>query len=169
MTSRLFDTFILVDYGVISNVTLHSTKGESPMNIATFAKTFNVTTDTIRFYEKAGLLLPQRQTNGYRLYTEIEQQDLKIILALKELDFSIKEIQYLLELKRQPISIECNTDSTRFITDKLEYIEQKIAFYTLAYQLLSKLRSTVAENNYEKNQVALFTFIDSLTNQTSQL
>ncbi|MBO0441021.1 MerR family transcriptional regulator [Candidatus Enterococcus ikei] len=133
------------------------------MNITAFAQQFNLSTDAVRFYEKSGLLRPKRQTNGYRTYTETDQQDLKIILALKELDFSIKEINYLLELKRQPISIQCNNDSTEFLTNKIDYIKQRITFFETAYHLLLKLKATIENNNYAENQAELFALMDQLS------
>lgn len=134
------------------------------MKITAFAQQFNLSTDAIRFYERSGLLKPRRQTNGYREFTETDQQDLKIILALKELDFSIKEINYLLKLKRQPISTQCNDESTDFLTDKINYIKQKISFYEVSYKLLLKLKSTIQDNNYVENQAELFALIDQLSN-----
>ncbi|MGX7150112.1 MerR family transcriptional regulator [Enterococcus ureasiticus] len=132
------------------------------MKITAFAKKFNLSTDAVRFYERSGLLQPERQSNSYREFTETDQQDLKIILALKELDFSLKEICYLLELKRQPISTQCNNDSTEFLTTKIDHIKQKIAFYEMAYQLLLKLKATIKDNNYAENQAELFCLIDRL-------
>lgn len=134
------------------------------MKITAFAQQFNLSTDAIRFYERSGLLQPMRQTNGYREFTETDQQDLKIILALKELNFSIKEINYLLELKRQPISTQCNDESTDFLTDKINYIKQKISFYEVSYKLLLKLKATIQDNNYVENQAELFALIDQLSN-----
>ncbi|MGX7243830.1 MerR family transcriptional regulator [Enterococcus quebecensis] len=133
------------------------------MNITVFAQKFKLPTDTVRFYEKAGLLKPERQPNGYRNFTDTDQQDLKMILALKELDFSIKEISYLLELKRQPISSHCNNNSTEFIANKIDFIKQKMTFYEMAYQLLLKLKATIENNNYAKNQAELFDLIDQLS------
>ncbi|ALS02614.1 hypothetical protein ATZ33_14890 [Enterococcus silesiacus] len=134
------------------------------MKITTFAQQFNLSTDAIRFYERSGLLQPTRQANGYREFTETDQQDLKIILALKELDFSIKEISYVLALKRQPVSTQCNDDSIDFLTNKINYIEQKIAFYEVSYKLLLKLKTIIKYNNYTKNQAELFALIDQLSN-----
>lgn len=134
------------------------------MNITAFAQQFNLSTDAIRFYERSGLLQPKRTQNGYRTFTETDQQDVKIILALKELDFSIKEIDYLLKLKRQPISVQCNTNSTEFLTNKIDYIKQKITFYEMAYQLLIKLKATIQDNNYAENQTELLILIDQLSN-----
>ncbi|MGX7264665.1 MerR family transcriptional regulator [Enterococcus crotali] len=134
------------------------------MKITTFAQQFNLSTDAIRFYERSGLLQPKRQTNGYRKFTETDQRDLSIILALKELDFSIKEISYVLELKRQPTSTQCNNDSTDFLKNKINYIEQKIAFYEVSHKLLVKLNNTIKDNNYIENQAELFALIDQLSN-----
>jgi len=134
------------------------------MKITTFAQQFKLSTDAIRFYERSGLLQPTRQANGYREFTETDQQDLKIILALKELDFSLKEINYVLALKRLPTSTQCNNDSTVFLENKINYIEQKIAFYEVSHKLLLKLKTTIKDSNYTKNQAELFALIDQLSN-----
>ena len=132
------------------------------MKITALAQCFNLSTDAIRFYERSGLLKPERQPNGYREFTEADQQDLKIILALKALDFSIKEISYVLELKRRPISIQCNDDSTKFLINKIDFIKKKIDFYEMAYQLLLKINTTIENNSYVEQHAELFSLIDQL-------
>lgn len=50
---------------------------------------------TIRYYEKEGLIVPQRSENGYRDYTEENAQELKRILLLRQLGVSIYTISRL--------------------------------------------------------------------------
>lgn len=50
---------------------------------------------SIRFYEKEGLLVPKRQENGYREYSEDDAELLKKIKLLRRLGMSIEKIRQL--------------------------------------------------------------------------
>ena len=55
--------------------------------------------DTIRFYEKQGLISkPERQSNGYRQYNHNIVTQLNMIHRAKALGFSLKEIEELTAL-----------------------------------------------------------------------
>lgn len=59
-----------------------------------FARRANVTVRTIRYYEKMGLIKPEKiGKNGYRYYGEQEFARLQRILTLKMLGFSLEEIR----------------------------------------------------------------------------
>ena len=70
------------------------------MRIGELAKRVGLTTETIRFYEKRGLLgdsTCERTESNYRVYFEASVERLETITAAKELGFSLAEI---LELSR---------------------------------------------------------------------
>lgn len=52
--------------------------------------------DTLRFYEKKGILKPQKMENGYRSYTEEDILHLMKIMFYRNIHFSIDEIQSIL-------------------------------------------------------------------------
>jgi len=55
--------------------------------------------ETIRYYEKIGLLPePLRSSGGHRLYRSDDQRRLRFILRSRELGFSIDEIRSLLSM-----------------------------------------------------------------------
>lgn len=55
--------------------------------------------ETIRYYEKIGLLLePPRLANGYRIYGEPHVRRLHFVMRGRELGFSIDDIRGLLDL-----------------------------------------------------------------------
>lgn len=55
--------------------------------------------ETIRYYEKVGLLpAPQRSANGYRVYSPELAQRLQFILRARDLGFTMDEIRSLLTL-----------------------------------------------------------------------
>lgn len=67
------------------------------MNISQLAKTVGVSTDTVRHYEKQGLITaPQRQSNGYRSYSEADVALVRFVRGAQALGFSLAEIQTIL-------------------------------------------------------------------------
>jgi Hg(II)-responsive transcriptional regulator len=69
------------------------------LTIGRLASAAEVGIDTVRFYERAGLLRkPQRTAAGYRLYAESDVARLRFIRRAKALGFSLVEIAELLRL-----------------------------------------------------------------------
>lgn len=69
------------------------------MKIGEVAKRSGTGIETIRFYEREGLLLePERRPSGYRQYGEATVERLDYIRRAKELGFTLAEIKELLEL-----------------------------------------------------------------------
>ena len=67
------------------------------MNISELAKLTLVTTDTLRYYEKQGLIsAPPRQENGYRAYTEAHVELVRFVRGAQTLGFSLIEIRGVL-------------------------------------------------------------------------
>src|SRR3546814_18390300 len=63
------------------------------------AKATGCNLETIRFYEKTGLLAePLRSAKGYRLYGEKDVRRLRFIMRARALGFTIEEIRGLLTL-----------------------------------------------------------------------
>ena len=69
------------------------------MQIGVLAKRAGVPIDTVRYYERQGLLpQPPRQLSGYRRYEEADVLRLRFIRRAKALGFTLEEIRSLLEL-----------------------------------------------------------------------
>ena len=72
------------------------------MRIGELAASCNCPVETIRYYEKVGLLpAPARHSNGYRSYDEPHQKWLQFILRSRELGFSQDEVRRLTDLAHQ--------------------------------------------------------------------
>jgi len=70
------------------------------LSIGQVAKQAQVGIDTVRFYEKKGLLpKPQRKASGYRQYTYDDARRLIFIRRAKELGFALTDIGELLKLR----------------------------------------------------------------------
>ena len=71
----------------------------SPLTIGAVAKRAGVPIDTIRYYEREGLLPePLRRASGYRSYGEGTVAQLRFIRRAKALGFTLEEIRELLAL-----------------------------------------------------------------------
>jgi len=72
------------------------------IGIGTFAKRAGVSADTVRYYEKRGLLAPQmRLPSGYRRYGDLQVARLRFIRRAQDLGFTLKDVRELLGLSRQ--------------------------------------------------------------------
>lgn len=63
--------------------------------IGEFSKLANIPIKTLRYYDEINLFKPKEIDlfSGYRYYSEEQLKDLKIILSLKEVGFSLEEIK----------------------------------------------------------------------------
>ncbi len=94
------------------------------MTIGRIAEQADVGIDTIRFYERRGLLpAPQRTASGYRLYTPDTVSRLNFIRRAKDLGFTLEEISSLLGLQDSRGSKAAVRALTR---RKLEQINSKM-------------------------------------------
>ncbi|WP_395377187.1 MerR family transcriptional regulator [Marinicella sp. W31] len=64
------------------------------MKTAELMKHVEIEKDTLRYYEKIGLISkPARLTNGYRVYTEKTIQEIKFIRMAQSVGFTLKQIK----------------------------------------------------------------------------
>jgi len=95
------------------------------LTIGKLAKKAQVNTETIRYYERRGLISrPPRPLSGYRQYPDETFKRIDFIKRAKELGFSLKEIGDLLSLRVDPTT-SCSDIKIRTET-KIEAIEEKI-------------------------------------------
>ncbi|MCL1056636.1 Zn(2+)-responsive transcriptional regulator [Shewanella gelidimarina] len=109
--------------------------------IGELAQLCEVRTDTLRFYEKHGLLSPSSRTDsGYRIYTEADAERLRFILRAKAVGFTLAEIAELLSIELDKSNWAC-ADVKGLVDDKLANVEAKIAelnHFQLSLQRLSQ-------------------------------
>ena len=71
------------------------------------AKKLQVSTRTLRFYEEKDLVRPAyTEENGYRFYSEEQIRQIELILFLKELGFSLRQIKMLIQDKHGGQSLD---------------------------------------------------------------
>jgi DNA-binding transcriptional MerR regulator len=99
--------------------------------------------ETIRYYEKVGLLAaPRRTATNYRSYTPEHVERLSFIRRTRELGFTIEDVRELLKLASQREG-RCD-EVDQLVARHLETTERKIEALT---RLRSELRSTLSSCN----------------------
>jgi MerR family transcriptional regulator, copper efflux regulator len=109
-----------------------------PLTIGQIAEQAGIGVETVRFYERRGLIAePIRKASGYRQYEEEVVIRLRFIRRAKELGFTLNEIKDLLSLKLDP-STTC-ADVKGRAEEKIADIEAKIKSLRKMKQALSRL------------------------------
>jgi MerR family transcriptional regulator, copper efflux regulator len=98
----------------------------SALTIARAARQAGVGVETIRFYERRGLIQQPSKPNGsgYRVYSPDQVERIKFIRQAQQIAFSLHEIQELLSLRADPAA-NCSTVRLQAVA-KLEDVKQKI-------------------------------------------
>jgi MerR family transcriptional regulator, copper efflux regulator len=96
-----------------------------PLSIGEVARRVGIGVETVRFYERQGLISdPARSLSGYRQYDEETVARLLFIRQAKELGFTLNEIKELLSLRFDPTS-SC-ADVKGRAEAKIADVEEKI-------------------------------------------
>lgn len=131
------------------------------LTIGALAEQFNVSPDTIRYYERNDLLIPaDRSDAGYRLYDQKNQETLDFILNAKNIGFTLKEIKYLLEIEQNKSVYSCQTVKT-FVDEKRVKVQQKLAQLQAIDTLLAELSASCVGNELPAQHCAILDGIEA--------
>lgn len=115
------------------------TIGSSIMRIGRLAANCECPVETIRYYEKIGLLpSPLRTANGYRSYDEQHQKWLQFILRSRALGFSQKEIRRLSAIAHQ--SHPACSDMHEILVEHVEDVQLKLRDLQRMEKALTRLK-----------------------------
>ena len=122
--------------------------------IGELSQQVNLSKQTIRYYERIGLLDPPQRTNsGYRLYSNEEKERLEFIQKAKNFGLSLEEIKTLIELRTKGI-LPC-ASLERMLTQHLDDLDQHIAeMIALRQELASRHQQikSALSNTHKINQ-----------------
>ncbi|MGL5355756.1 MAG: MerR family transcriptional regulator [Cetobacterium sp.] len=101
--------------------------------ISELAKIVNISSQTLHFYHKKGILIPEYidEKNGYRYYSSSQIWDLFFIVTLKVAGFSLEDIKNYIKVKN-PIK-------------NIEFLEEKICDIDLKIEKLKKSKNILKE------------------------
>jgi DNA-binding transcriptional MerR regulator len=113
---------------------------EGYMRIGEIAKKAGINTNTLRHYDKEGLLSPSSESDGgYRLYTDKDMVQLIQILTMKQLGFTLNEI------KNHLVSLDTPSDMVNALGEHKIAIEKKIKSLTESLKEIKALKSEVEQ------------------------
>ena len=89
--------------------------------IGKLAQSLNLNVETIRFYEREGLITqPEKPISGYRQYDETIAGQLRFITKAKALGFTLREIKSLMSMDSNCAQVELlNRQKLAIIRDKI--------------------------------------------------
>ena len=130
-----------------------------PLLIGKVAELAGVGIQTVRFYERRGLIEePPRKDSGYRLYSEEVVSRLRFIKRAKDLGFSLKEIADLMSLRLDPSS-SCNDVKER-AEGKIRDIEEKVEDLTRMKSALVELTNSCDDVAGSSRECPIFRSLD---------
>lgn len=129
------------------------------MKIGKLARQTSFSKDTIRYYEKIGLIpAPDRRPSGYREFDQSYIERLLFIKEFQKLGFTLSEIDTLLNMK---FDENATTGEVKdFFEDKILEVEEKIRNLNAVRDALIKASSRCKGGNQPVSECAILNFID---------
>jgi len=126
------------------------------LRIGQLAKQAGVNVQTIRFYEREGLLAPPPRTaSGYRAYTVADLERVRVIRICQKVGFTLKDVKVVLE--PHEVLASCRGASAArsaarekmlgFARQRLVQIEEKLAALTRMRADMAALVATLAADD----------------------
>lgn len=116
-----------------------------------------ISKDTLRYYDKFGLVSPNRGENRYRYYTQKDILDLQYCEVMKYIGFSLAEIKTVFQyLKAQ--CTESPSELQKILYDKTVNIERKVALFHDIVTFMNEVQNLMVQ----KKGASGATIIDKL-------
>jgi MerR family transcriptional regulator/heat shock protein HspR len=97
-------------------------KGKAAYMISAVAETYGIHPQTLRLYEREGLLKPSRSDGNTRLYTQEDLERLEVILSLtRDLGVNLAGVEVVLNMRNRMEEMQ------REIQQFIEYVEREFA------------------------------------------
>ncbi|MFW3612652.1 MerR family transcriptional regulator [Staphylococcus caprae] len=122
------------------------------MKINEVSNRLKIPKSMIRYYEEKELIEIPRDENNYRYFDRKTISYLKLIIDLKKLNLQLKDIAYVIDLFKQPISKNCNNKTLNYLDQLIEQIKLDIERQNLILKRLESVKFLSKDMNYEKNK-----------------
>lgn len=120
--------------------------GNAPVYpVGTVSRLTGLSPRQIRYYDKVGLVVPQRSEGGHRLYSREQMEELTLIAQLREKDYSLPEVRKELQKRREQggVTRQARRFSETDASFRFDSISEPSSIFGVMRcpQLLSKVRS----------------------------
>ncbi|SHK28760.1 heat shock protein transcriptional repressor HspR [Thermocrinis minervae] len=123
--------------------------------IGSVAEMFNIHPQTLRLYEREGLIKPQRTAGGTRRYTEEDIKRIEIIVTLtREFGVNLAGVDIILRMKEQIEELESQIEKLlTFIKEELKKgKEDEKSLAVLEVKKVAKLWDIIKEYEDKRNR-----------------
>lgn len=105
------------------------------MTIKQVSEKYNISQDTLRYYEKEGIILPVTRKNGIRNYGEKELANIEFVLCMRNAGLSVEVLKEYLKLfeKGKDTEEECR----QLLINEREKLKSKISDMNAALERLN--------------------------------
>lgn len=93
--------------------------------ISEISKLYNIGPDSLRYYERLGILNPKRDTNQYRLYSLKDIYKLNLIRDLRSLNFSMAQIKDYLDHQTVNNTLNILYEERDYVKEQLQELKEK--------------------------------------------
>ncbi|MBI9097977.1 MAG: MerR family transcriptional regulator [Spirochaetaceae bacterium] len=116
------------------------------LSIGEFSQASRLSVKTIRYYQELGILIPSEidEISGYRYFNQRNFERAQSIVLLKELGFTLKEIQKILA------DCDSEDDLNIFIEKKLTEVERKLSSLKKMKRDLQQMKKLTADSYIEE-------------------
>ncbi len=133
------------------------------IQIGELAKRSEISVETLRYYEKQGLLSVKKYTDaGYRLYDADDEQGLRFILHAKKVGFSLSEIKTLLAIRLNKDQHTCE-DVKAYTKQKIAEIEEKITDLKAMRGALQQLHNVCCGGPEKASNCSILSSLENTT------
>ncbi|WP_419885297.1 MerR family transcriptional regulator [Paenibacillus sp. B-A-8] len=126
---------------------------ENRYSIKEVSQILGIPKDTLRYYDRIGIVSPSREHNSYRRYSKDDLVDLMNIQIMQYADFSLEEIKGKFQFHRmQSVDPAYYQEVAEFLDAKKAETRKKIAHLEKVSQLLDVAVEALRDLNYESDQ-----------------
>ena len=127
------------------------------MNIGEVAKELGLSIDTLRYYEKMGLIKKVNKVDGKRKYSDKDVKDLRFILCMKSAGLSLNDIKKFLEYYEQgDITLNLRIN---MLENQREILQREIKEKKETLDYLNYKIDLYEKRKGEKNEIDLLLFL----------
>jgi MerR family transcriptional regulator, heat shock protein HspR len=112
--------------------------------ISSVAETYSIHPQTLRLYERLGLLKPSRSDGNTRLYTDLDLERLEVILNLtRDLGVNLAGVEVILSMREKMVKMQGDLEEiVEFVKEHMPEAEARFMRNALVRVPASKLVQT---------------------------
>lgn len=123
------------------------------MTIKEVSKKYGISQDTLRYYEKVGIIRPVTRKNGIRQYGEQELANIEFVICMRSAGVSVETLIQYIQLFEQGEGTE--TMRRQLLIDEREKLKNKIADMNAALEKLNYKIDVYYKEIIEKEKTLL--------------